>query len=209
MTDPNFEKNVFINCPFDEDYRQLLLAIIFTVKRLGFYPRLTLEQANSGTTRLALILDLIESSKFGIHDLSRLLAAKKGQPARMNMPFELGIDFGCKNFRGAPWSDKRFLVLEKERYRYQAALSDLSGSDIHNHEDEPIKVTKAVRNWFVTEVLGTGPSHTKIWYEFNDFTADLEEKLEAEGHDPDEFADVPISEIMAYMGRWFETRDFR
>jgi hypothetical protein len=204
MVDPNFDKNVFINCPFDEDYRQLLLAIIFTVKRLGFCPRLTLEQANSGITRLTLILELIESSKFGIHDLSRLLAAKKGQPARMNMPFELGVDFGCKKFRGEPWSDKRFLVLEKERYRYQAALSDLSGSDIHNHSDDPIRATKVVRNWFVTEVLKTGLSATKIWYEFNEFTSDLEEKLEDEGHDPGEFADVPISEVMAYMDRWFE-----
>lgn len=91
MADPNFQKNVFINCPFDEDYRQLLLAVIFTVKRLGFIPRLTLEQANSGVTRITLILELIEASKYGIHDLSRLLAAEEGQPARMNMPFELGM----------------------------------------------------------------------------------------------------------------------
>lgn len=206
MADPNFQQNVFINCPFDKDYRQLLLAVIFTVKRLGFIPRLTLEQANSGVTRIALILDLIDASKYGIHDLSRLLATETGQPARMNMPFELGIDFGCKKFRKEPWCDKRLLILEKERYRYQAALSDLSGSDIREHNDEPIRITKAVRDWFVTEALNTGPSHKKIWYEFNDFTADLEENLESEGHDPGDFGEVPISEVMAYMDRWFQAR---
>lgn len=204
MPDPNFEKNVFINCPFDEDYRQLLLSILFTVKYLGFFPRLTLEKSDAGTTRISLILELIVASKFGIHDLSRILATKKDEPARMNMPFELGMDFGCKKFRDAPWSEKHILILEKERYRYQAALSDLSGSDIKNHDDEPIKVTKAVRDWFITEVLGKGPSHTKIWYAFNDFSADLEEKLLAEGHDQNDFGEIPIPEIMAYMAQWFE-----
>lgn len=204
MPDPNFEKNVFINCPFDEDYRQLLLSILFTVKYLGFFPRLTLEKADAGTTRISLILELIDASKFGIHDLSRILATKKDEPARMNMPFELGMDFGCKKFRDQPWSEKRILILEKERYRYQAALSDLSGSDIKNHDDEPIKVTKAVRDWFITEELGTGPSHTKIWYAFNDFSADLEEKLLAEGHDKKDFGEVPISEVMTYMVNWFD-----
>lgn len=204
MIDPNFNKNIFINCPFDEDYRQLLISIIFTVKFLGFVPRLTLESSDAGTTRLSLILELIGASKFGIHDLSRILATKKGEPARMNMPFELGMDFGCKKFKGTPWSEKKILILEKEKYRYQAALSDLSGSDIRNHDDEPIKVTKAVRDWLITEELKTGPSHTKIWYSFNDFSADLEEKLLDEGHDASEFGDVPISEVMAYMDLWFD-----
>lgn len=204
--DSSFDKNVFVNCPFDDDYRQLLISIIFTAKYLGFTPRLTLESSNSGTTRIAHILELIESSKYGIHDLSRLLATEEGQPARMNMPFELGVDFGCKKFKEGAWEDKRILILEKERYRYQAALSDLSGSDIKNHDDEPIKLTKAVRDWFVTEVLGKGPSHKKIWYAFNDFSADLEESLLAEGHEQEDFGEVPISEVMMYMDGWFEGR---
>lgn len=199
----NFQKNVFINCPFDDDYRQLLVSTLFTVKFLGFTPRLSLERSDSSTSRLANIIDLIESSKFGIHDLSRILATKEGESARMNMPFELGIDYGCKKFKGGVWSAKKILVLEKERYRYKVALSDLSGSDIKNHNDEPIKLTKAVRDWFVTEELRTGPSHTKIWYDFNDFSADLEENLISEGHRPEDFEDVPIPEVMAYMDIWF------
>jgi hypothetical protein len=201
-----FEQSVFVNCPFDDDYRQMLISIIFTVKFLGFSPRLTLETSDSGTTRLATIVSLIESSRFGIHDLSRMRATCEGEHARMNMPFELGIDYGCKHFKGDKWNDKRILVLEKERYRYQAALSDLSGSDIKNHADEPIKVTKVVRDWFVTEILRTGPSHKSIWYDFNFFTADLEERLKEEGHDPDDFGEVPISEVMAYMDMWFDKK---
>ena len=201
---PDFKKSVFVNCPFDEDYRQLLVSILFTVKYLGFTPRLTLERADSSETRLATIVDLIATSKFGIHDLSRILATQPDEPARMNMPFELGLDYGCKQYKGTGAENNKILILEKEQYRYQAALSDLSGSDIRSHNNEPIKLTKAVRDWFVTEELGTGPSHTKIWYAFNDFSADLEEKLLEEGYKHDDFEEVPIPEVMTYMARWFE-----
>lgn len=199
-----YSKNVFVNCPFDDDYRQLLVSILFTVKYLGFTPRLTLETADSSNTRLAIIVDLIATSKFGIHDLSRISVTSEGEPARMNMPFELGLDYGCKQYMGGEADNNKILVLEKERYRYQAALSDISGSDIKSHNDEPIKMTKAVRDWFITEELRTGPSHTKIWYAFNDFSADLEERLLEEGYRHSDFEEVPIPEVMAYMDRWFE-----
>ncbi|MCZ6470325.1 MAG: hypothetical protein O6649_03080 [Gammaproteobacteria bacterium] len=199
-----FDKNVFINCPFDDDYRQLLLSLVFTTKFLGFIPRLTLEKSDSGITRIANIINLIESSKFGIHDLSRILSSKEGEHARMNMPFELGVDFGCKQFKSGKWAGKKILILEKEKYRIQAALSDLSGSDIKNHNNEPMDLVLAVKNWFVTEELNTGPSHKKIWYDFNDFSSDLAERLEDEGHEPADYDQVQISEVMAYMDIWFK-----
>lgn len=204
-----FDRSVFVNCPFDDDYRQLLLSILFTVKFLGYEPRLTLQLSDAGVTRLAHIIELIQSCRFGIHDLSRILSTKRGEHTRMNMPFELGVDYGCKEFKRGRWSEKKILVLEREKYRYRVALSDLSGSDIMSHNDDPMELTKAVRDWFVTEELGTGPSHTKIWYDFNDFSSDLEEKLEAEGHQPDDYERVPIAEIMAYMDIWFGSGDNR
>ena len=199
-----FEKSVFINCPFDDDYRQMLLAIIFTTKYLGFLPKLSLLSSDSSTTRLSKIVELIEASKFGIHDLSRMIAKKKGEQARMNMPFELGVDYGCKQFKGGVCAKKKSLVLEEKAYRYQAALSDFSGSDIKHHSNDPMKAIKAVRDWFVTEELGVGVSPTKIWYDFNDFTADLEEKLFNEGHVAEDFDHVPIPEVMVYMDKWIE-----
>lgn len=123
----------------------------------------------------------------------------------MNMPFELGVDYGCKRFKPGAES-KKILILEKERYRFQTALSDLSGSDIQNHNDDPIKLTKVIRDWFVTEELRIGPSPKKIWYDFNDFSADLEEKLTQEGHLREDFDEVPIPEIMSYMSLWFSAK---
>ncbi len=133
-----FNKSIFVNCPFDDDYRQLLTAVIFVVHYLGFNPRLSLERSDSGETRIHKILQLITESKFGIHDLSRIVSENENEFYRMNMPFELGIDYGCQKLKEGQWEDKRILILENERYRYQAALSDLSGSDIKKHDD-PLK----------------------------------------------------------------------
>ena len=43
----DFDKNVFVNCPFDDDFRQLLLGVVFTIYYFGFKPRLSLERADS------------------------------------------------------------------------------------------------------------------------------------------------------------------
>jgi hypothetical protein len=201
----DFERNIFVNCPFDDDYRQLLTAVVFAVKYLGFTPRLSLERSDSGETRIHKILQLIEESKFGIHDLSRIVSKDQNEYYRMNMPFELGIDYGCQKLKDGQWKDKRILILEKERYRYQAALSDLSGSDIKNHDDDPLIVTKAIRDWLVTEALNTGPSANKIWSEFNDFNAYLYSKaVEEEGHSSVD--ELPIPEVIHHIGSWLENR---
>ena len=92
----DFEKNIFVNCPFDDDYRQLLVGIVFTIMYFGYKPRLSLERADSAESRVDKILGLIKESKFGIHDLSRIVSTDKDEHYRMNMPFELGIDYGCQ-----------------------------------------------------------------------------------------------------------------
>ena len=200
-----FEKNVFVNCPFDEDYRQLLLGIVFTIIYFGYKPRLSLERADSAETRIQKILGLIEESKFGIHDLSRIVSSDKGEHYRMNMPFELGIDYGCQKLKGDKWTQKKILILEKERYRFQKALSDLSGSDIKSHDDQVHKAIQAVRNWFVTEELKRGDSGNKVWDSFNDFEAYLyDEVVEKDGHTST--ADVQISEIIHHMENWFAAK---
>jgi hypothetical protein len=69
----NFTNSVFINCPFDNEYLPLLKPLLFILIKLGFNPRIALERSDSGEIRLNKILELIESSKFSIHDLSRLI----------------------------------------------------------------------------------------------------------------------------------------
>lgn len=99
----SFEDNVFINCPFDEEYHALLRPILFTTIYLGLKPRIALERSDSGEPRITKIIELIRESKYAIHDLSRLKARRKGEFFRLNMPFELGIDVGCRTFGGERW----------------------------------------------------------------------------------------------------------
>jgi hypothetical protein len=94
-----FHKNVFVNCPFDSDYLSLLRPLLFTVIDLGFVPKIALESPDSGRPRIDRIIALVQQSKFAIHDLSRLQASKEGELFRLNMPFEPGIDIGCRLFK--------------------------------------------------------------------------------------------------------------
>jgi hypothetical protein len=55
----DFEKNVFINCPFDSDYYPLLRPLLFTIVYLGFNPKIALERSDSGEQRIDKICELL------------------------------------------------------------------------------------------------------------------------------------------------------
>lgn len=196
-----FDLNVFVNCPFDERYRQTLLSIVFALKRIGLNPRLALEGVDAAETRIEKIVNLIRQSKYGIHDLSRMVAQENNETFRMNMPFELGIDYGCQKLNGSPWKNKKILILDTERYRYKRAISDLSGSDIRSHDDDPMQAIVAVRNWFNVILDQRLKSGNKIWQDYNDFQAGLyNELVENDGHQSIE--EVEVVEIIQHMDRW-------
>src|SRR6266446_4395536 len=93
-----YGQNVFINCPFDKEYSSLFDAIVFTVHDMGFRPRCALEARNAGQFRLEKILEIKSKCKYSIHDLSRTELDPENRLPRFNMPFELGLDLGCKKF---------------------------------------------------------------------------------------------------------------
>jgi hypothetical protein len=197
-----FDTNVFVNCPFDSDYLPLLRPLLFTVIDLGHTPRIALEQLDSGAPRIQKIIKLIEGSKYAIHDLSRLQAASPGEYFRLNMPFELGIDIGCRLFKRGRCSTKRCLILEAEKYRYQAAISDMSNSDIAVHGGQPAKVVSEVRNWLNTEAALRAPGPTKIWGRFNDFMADNYAALKDRGFSDPDIEQLPVAELIDCMRDW-------
>lgn len=151
---------VFINCPFDSDYQPLLRIICFAVLSCGFRPRCALETIDSAQNRLTKILQIIDESAFSIHDISRTELNDRGLP-RFNMPFELGIFFGCKHFGGKRHRGKRTLILDREKYRYREFLSDISGQDLESHDDQPEQAVAKVRHWLATQMDEplSGPTH--------------------------------------------------
>ena len=72
-----FKKNVFINCPFDSEYKLLLRPILFTIVYFGFNPQIASQSGDSGEQRINKILLLIRKSKYSIHDLSRIRSEKQ------------------------------------------------------------------------------------------------------------------------------------
>lgn len=98
----NFDKNIFVNCPFDKDFLPLLKPLLFTIMYCGFNPRIALERLDSGEVRLVKIKELIDSSRYSIHDLSRIKSKGSGEYFRLNMPFEIGLDLGCRLYHENP-----------------------------------------------------------------------------------------------------------
>jgi hypothetical protein len=122
------------------------------------------------------------------------------------MAFELGIDFGYRLFAEGEAKSKKFLILEKERYRYQKALSDIAGSDIKNHNDEPEDLVREVRNWFV-EITSLRPtSGTKIWEDFNELMADFRQKREKQGYRGKDLETMPTQEYVDFIKQWLGDR---
>jgi hypothetical protein len=197
-----FERNVFVNCPFDEKYLALLRPLLFTVIYLGLKPRIALEAIDSGELRLNKIIELIRDSKFSIHDLSRSEATAAGELYRLNMPFELGIDFGCRLFGKPRHREKRALVLEAKPHRYKASISDLAGADIECHEDQPYKVIGAVRNWLKNVCLDQAVGAALISSAFTDFMAENFDALTLLGFSPQDIEGLPVAELMERMEAW-------
>lgn len=194
--------HIFVNCPFDEEYQGLLRPLLFTIVVAGFQPRIASERSDSGEMRLTKICGLIGDSVAAIHDLSRLQAQKVGEFYRLNMAFELGLTYGHRVF-AADGSEMRLLVLEADRFDYMKALSDFSGMDIKNHDDDPATLVLQVRNWFV-ETMGVRrlKPGKQIWYEFMDFMAAFYDAREAEGYEDQDLQTMPISEFVDFMKDW-------
>ncbi len=205
-TTSSFSQNVFVNCPFDPEYVPLLRPLLFTVLYLGYVPRIASERLDSGEPRIDKIVELIQQSRFSIHDLSRIEASGKEELYRLNMAFELGIDFGYRSFAGGEAESKKLLILEKERYRYQKALSDLSGSDIRSHSNEPENIVHQVRNWFRETTSGRLPSGTTVWEHFNEFMADFYQRREEQGYKDKDLQLMPTREYIDFIQEWLEDK---
>jgi hypothetical protein len=203
-----FAQNVFVNCPFDEPFYPLLRPLLFTIIYLGLKPRIATERLDSGEVRIAKIVELIQESKYAIHDLSRIKATRKGEFFRLNMAFELGIDIGCRLFKGGECSHKKCLILVGEKHQYQAAISDLSNSDVANHQNEPVDVVVEVRNWLnsICSLDADGPS--RIWDEFNFFMGDNYDALIKKGFSEQHIERLPVQELMKYMTKWISKKTY-
>lgn len=180
-----YNDNVFINCPFDEIFKPLLYAIVYTVYRCGFFPLSAMSEDDGSENRLEKIYRIIAKCRYGIHDISNTTSNKDGLP-RFNMPFELGLFFGAKKFGGKVHNNKKVLVFEREKYQYQKYISDLNGIDTKAHNNEEITAIRKTRDWLKTATGRTTiPGDETIVLEYLDFKRDLPEVARLAGFNID------------------------
>lgn len=158
---------IFINCPFDSKYKPMLRAMLFVARFYGLEIKIASTDTDSKSNRLERIIELMKEAKYSIHDLSKLRSEKKKEYYRMNMPFELGLDYGLGG------NEKVFLIFEDEAYKLKIALSDINGWDVRPHYNKPEQLILEFRKWIVANKELSAEkkalSSTDIWYIYNDF----------------------------------------
>ena len=103
---------------------------------------------------------------------------------------------------GSRVQKKVILILEEERYRYQAAISDLAGSDIEAHGGSYETAVRKIRNW----LTGLGGfeyvAAARILAEYEDFQGwHYERQLQA-GFSEDDIQDYSTAELLQAMFEW-------
>lgn len=197
-----YDLNVFVNCPFDDDYKPVFDAVVFAVHDCGFNPRCALEVTDTAQVRIDRIFDIIEVCRYGLHDISRTEPdAASGLP-RFNMPLELGLFLGARRFGTDRQRAKACLVVDRERYRYQAFCSDIAGQDVQAHGGDPLEAIRVVRNWLRSTTRAADlliPSGRKIAERYMAFLDDLPTYCEAARLDLD---DLTYNDYTSLVVEW-------
>lgn len=201
MPRPKYTESVFINCPFDTDYGALLDAIVFAVHDCGFVARCALELQDTGEVRITRLLALIGACRFGIHDISRTELDAVNHLPRFNMPLELGLFLGAKNFGPARQQTKVCLVLDTEKYRYQKFCSDIAGRDPAAHGGDPAAAITVVRNWLRPHATGAIPGGARIVERYAAFRTALPAMIAEAELDP---LPLPFPDYAGLVTAWLQ-----
>ena len=161
-----YDRQVFLNCPFDDDYYPLLRAAVFTIQACGFTARIALENTGSESVRLDRLVRMIGECGLGIHDLSRVRLTSPTDLPRFNMPFECGVFYGARRFGAQAQRRKRFLLLDQEPFQYQKTMSDVAGLDPRAHGNDPEKLIACIRDFLAEglDPMPMGPTRISALY---------------------------------------------
>lgn len=143
----NTTLDVFINCPFDPEYKPIFNSIVYTVVRSGYRARCALETDDAAENRLGKIIKIISECRYGIHDISRTEAGGDPPLPLFNMPLELGLWLGAHHLGRPDQAGKQCIVFDREQYRYMRYISDIGGQDIHSHDGSIDKLISELAAW--------------------------------------------------------------
>ncbi len=192
-------EDVFVNCPFDDDYASTFHALIFAIRACGFRPRCARELDDGGQPRIEKLYDIIQECRYGIHDISRTELDPANQLPRFNMPLELGIFMGAKRYGRPRKPERRLLILDTGKYRYQKFISDIAGMDIHAHERKTETAIVATRTWLANVSRRRLLGNKRLVTLYERFRADIPELAASLGFDPEA---IPYSDFDGMVEGW-------
>jgi hypothetical protein len=198
-----YDRQVFLNVPFDNRYKKVLHALIFGVHQCGLVARCAQEADDGGQVRVDKLYEIIAECRFGIHDLSRTTLDSEYRLPRFNMPLELGIFLGARRYGAGHQRRKSCLILDRDRYRYQVFCSDIAGQDIRAHSNEVEAALRAVRNWLQANLPSSQvvPSSALLVHRYLEFRRQLPFICRMESSTPAELTFLDYKRLVTY---WIE-----
>jgi hypothetical protein len=142
------DDRVFLNVPYDPQFKSLYIAYVVGLTELGLKPTATLA-IPGGEARLDRIFELIQTCRYSVHDLSRVeLNSTPPATPRFNMPFELGMVVAWAKLYPQRHT---YVACESVNRRAQKSLSDMAGTDFNIHNGTPRGVMRELCNAFVRQ----------------------------------------------------------
>lgn len=144
------DSSVFINCPFDPQFRPVFDAIVFSTICCGFFPRCAIETGTIAVPRMERIVEALRACKYSVHDLSRCQGEGVANLARFNMPLELGIAMAERVGKRTSKSAHDWVLLVPREHPYRRFVSDLAGYDPTEYDGTPDGIVPAIMSWLAT-----------------------------------------------------------
>lgn len=142
--------SVFLNCPYDVDYRPLFDASVLATVCCGLTPRIALDTGTIAEPRMARIASAIFESKYSVHDLSRCKGEGDANLARFNMPLELGMAM-ARRYLGTRRTERHdWMAMVPSGHAYGRYISDLAGFDPATHDGTDRGLIFALMPWLIT-----------------------------------------------------------
>lgn len=136
---------VFLNYPFDNEFKPFSHAMHFAVVAAGLIPVCAYDLTAPDRPRLDIIVEAIIRSRYSVHDFSRLRGEGEQNFARLNMPLEMGMAlFHALQTQRATHRCAFFIPTSND---YRVAASDLAGLDAIPYEGDELSCVARVYEW--------------------------------------------------------------
>jgi hypothetical protein len=139
------EYQVFLNYPYDDEFRCYSEALAFAVVASGLIPVAAVDLSLPDQPRLLTLVQAISACRYSVHDLSRSAGEGQHNLARMNMPLEMGMALFYA--LQTQHRDHACAFLVPDAHHYKRFVSDLAGLDPLVYDRDERKLLRDTFDW--------------------------------------------------------------